>query len=69
MDVKMELVLERDRIIKWLQDNDYKVNKIVVGEWKTEDARWIEYVERRKVFIARLNEVLELLKPKYKKEE
>lgn len=35
-------------IQKWLSDNDWKVNKIVIGEWEETDPRWIEYLTQRK---------------------
>jgi hypothetical protein len=33
--------------LNWLADNDWKVNKIVLGEWSSEDERWIEYLAGR----------------------
>lgn len=35
-------------ISKWLADNDWKVNKIVIGEWEDTDPRWIDYLTQRK---------------------
>ena len=32
----------------WLSANDWKVNKIVIGEWEETDPRWIEYLTQRK---------------------
>ena len=34
-------------IQQWLFDNDWKVNKIVIGEWSTTDSRWIAYLTER----------------------
>lgn len=34
--------------LKWLSDNDWKVNKRVLGEWAETDERWVEYLEQRK---------------------
>lgn len=31
----------------WLSKNDWKVNKVVVGEWTTDDFRWKEYIKER----------------------
>lgn len=36
-------------IQKWFVENDWKVNKIVVGEWETDDIRWIDYLNNRKL--------------------
>lgn len=46
------------QIKQWLEDNDWKVNKIVVGEWSTDDERWINYLAERKVKRARQDELL-----------
>ena len=35
-------------IDKWLTDNDWKLNKVFLGEWTTEDPRWTEYLATRK---------------------
>ena len=45
-------------IQKWFSDNDWIVNKIVVGEWTTDDERWINYLAERKVKRARQDELL-----------
>ena len=34
--------------LKWLADNDWKVNKRVLGEWAEDDERWIQYLAERK---------------------
>lgn len=34
--------------LKWLSDNDWKVNKHTLGEWADNDERWLEYLEGRK---------------------
>lgn len=31
----------------WLKANDWKVNKVYLGEWKPDDPRWLEYKETR----------------------
>jgi hypothetical protein len=33
--------------LKWLADNDWKVNKHTLGEWADEDPRWLEYLAGR----------------------
>ncbi len=52
---------EITEIHKWLYDNDWKVNKIVIGEWETTDTRWLEYLNERAVKRARLDELSEML--------
>ena len=31
----------------WLKANDWKVNKVYLGEWTPDDPRWTEYLETR----------------------
>lgn len=31
----------------WLKANDWKVNKVFLGEWEPTDSRWLEYLETR----------------------
>jgi hypothetical protein len=38
---------KRERALKWLSDNDWKVNKHTLGEWSGDDVRWIEYLQMR----------------------
>lgn len=52
---------EKRIILKWLADNDWKINKIVIGEWTVNDTRWIEYLNERFVKRQRLDEVSALL--------
>lgn len=33
--------------MKWLSDNDWKVNKHVLGEWSDTDPRWLDYLAGR----------------------
>lgn len=34
-------------IDKWFKENDWKVNKLFLGEWKVTDGRWVEYLAQR----------------------
>lgn len=34
-------------ISNWFKANDWKFNKVYLGEWKTTDPRWIEYLNKR----------------------
>ena len=34
-------------IDKWFKENDWKVNKLFLGEWKVTDGRWTEYLAKR----------------------
>lgn len=54
---------EELRSIKiWFSGNDWKVNKIIVGEWTTEDPRWLEYLKERDVKRKRQDELNALIK-------
>lgn len=47
---KEKAIAARERIAeieKWLKDNDWKVNKVFLGEWENTDPRWLEYLEMR----------------------
>lgn len=46
-------------IDKWLRDNDWKFNKVYLGEWTTEDPRWLEYLVNRKAIRAERDALLE----------
>ncbi len=45
-------------IQKWFSDNDWVVNKIVVGEWTIDDERWLNYLAERQVKRKRQDELL-----------
>lgn len=34
-------------INNWFKANDWKFNKIYLGEWETTDPRWVEYLNKR----------------------
>ena len=42
---RAEARAKKAKALKWLADNDWKCNKIIRGEWTTDDPRWIEYLE------------------------
>lgn len=52
---------EKKSIYNWLVDNDWKVNKYVLGEWKSDDTRWTSYVSERLIKRERLDEINKLL--------
>lgn len=31
----------------WFKENDWKVNKLFLGEWKVTDGRWVDYLAKR----------------------
>ena len=39
---------KREAVLRWFADNDWKVNKRALGEWSSEDPRWLSYLEERK---------------------
>ena len=56
-------ILEKElaQIHQWFIDNDWKVNKIVIGEWDKNDPRWLEYLQEREIKRARQDEINNLL--------
>ncbi len=39
---------QRETVLQWFLENDWKVNKLVLGEWSKEDPRWLAYLSERK---------------------
>lgn len=60
-DEKRILYWERNGILTWFRNNDYIVNKIVLGEWEKTDARYIEYLEKRAEKRQRYDEITALI--------
>lgn len=55
-----ELALLRYEMIaikKWLSDNDYIVNKFLLGEYEATNPKWIEYSNERKKKLTRYNNI------------
>jgi hypothetical protein len=42
----------------WLSDNDWKINKVFLGEWSTDDPRWLDYLETRAAVRAEQDELI-----------
>lgn len=61
--IKQRQAAEKEQadILQWLADNDWKVNKVVVGEWEATDPRWVEYLNERKAKRSRLDDINNLL--------
>lgn len=38
---------KRETVLKWFSENDWKVNKHILGEWSSEDPRWLAYLTER----------------------
>lgn len=53
---KQRRIAEIDR---WLKDNDWKLNKVYLGEWTKEDPRWLDYLATRKAVRAERDALLE----------
>lgn len=61
------LRIRKANILEWLFNHDYIVNKIVLGEWQSDDPRYIEYVAEREAKRKELDEIEEeLLDLEYK---
>ena len=50
-----------DRVLQWLADNDWKVNKHTLGEWADDDPRWLEYLAGREQARAEYDEAVAVL--------
>ncbi len=44
---KAEAQQKKAAAMKWLADNDWKVNKRTLGEWAEDDPRWLDYLAGR----------------------
>lgn len=58
---KLSLENEKEEILSWFRGNDWKFNKVFIGEWAETDPRWLEYKEQRAVKRARLDKIKEAL--------
>jgi hypothetical protein len=58
---KITLNYELTMISQWFIENDWKPNKIITGEWTTNDPRWIQYLSEREVKRARQDEISALI--------
>ena len=45
---KANLQEEYFEIVAWLNQNDWKINKVFLGEWAETDPRFVEYKKERK---------------------
>ena len=61
---KIEAIKNKKNALKWLADNDWKVNKHTLGEWADDDARWQAYLADRAKIRAQFDEAEEILKQK-----
>jgi hypothetical protein len=58
---KLNYENELIQIKKWFLENDYKVNKVITGEWEDTDPRWLDYKKERATKRARQDEIGKLL--------
>lgn len=47
----------KDFILNWLFENDWKVNKVFLGEWDKSDPRFQNYLEKRERLRIELDEI------------
>lgn len=52
---------ELSQIQRWFQENDWKPNKIITGEWTTHDQRWLDYLAERLIKRNRQDEIKNIL--------
>ena len=54
---KYDAQQEMFKIKQWLNLNDYIINKHILGEYSDNDTKWLNYLEERKLKLARYNEL------------
>lgn len=54
-------IKQKETALKWLADNDWKVNKRTLGEWAENDERWIAYLAERAKVRAEYDEAVAIL--------
>ena len=47
LKARAEAYAKMNQSLKWFADNDWKVNKHILGEWADDDERWLEYLAGR----------------------
>ena len=52
---------ELSQIQRWFVENDWKPNKIITGEWTTDDQRWLDYLAERAIKRSRQDEIKNIL--------
>ena len=58
---KRNLQEEYFEIKGWLRENDWKINKVFIGEWTDKDFRWEAYLKERTTKRNRLDKIKEAL--------
>lgn len=53
---RAEARAKKAKALKWLADNDWKVNKRTLGEWAEDDERWTTYLADRAKARAEIDE-------------
>jgi hypothetical protein len=56
-----ELKAELTGIQQWFINNDWIPNKVITGEWTTDDSRWLDYLAERKIKRTRQDEIKNFL--------
>ena len=56
--------VKKKAALKWLSDNDWKVNKRTLGEWEETDERWLSYLAMREKVRADIDEADKVLNEK-----
>lgn len=52
-----DLEAQKEEILAWFSANDWKVNKVFIGEWLETDERWVSYLDERALKRARYDEI------------
>ena len=57
----MEACRRQEEIREWLRAHDWMVNKRLLGEWAEDDARWLSYLEERRIKRAEYDQALAVI--------
>lgn len=65
-EVRKDIIQQKQtrikEIEKWFSDNDWRINKVFLGEWETTDPRWTDYLTQRSALRKEHDELTKILK-------
>lgn len=61
LKARREAKVTKAQALQWLADNDWKVNKRMLGEWAENDPRWQDYLAQRMLVRAKIDNAESIL--------
>lgn len=61
LKARREARAAKAQALQWLADNDWKVNKRMLGEWTEDDPRWQDYLTQRMLVRAKIDNAESIL--------